>query len=134
MPEIVLNTRQREELVDITVQIEQLLAAEGWQDGLLHLWCMHTTAGLLCNEHADPDVARDVLLALQRIVHEDLPYRHAEGNSPAHVKSILTGAGLALQVAGGRLVLGRWQGVFFAEFDGPRPGRQVRAAFIPSLG
>lgn len=127
--ELRLDTSQREELVDITAQVARLVAehcaARGIRDGLVHLHSLHTTAGLICNEAYDPDVARDVLLALSRIVHDDWPYRHAEGNSPAHVKAILTGGGLTLPVRGGELALGRWQGVFFAEFDGPRAGRRV---------
>ena len=131
MAEIVVNTSQREEMVDITAEVVRLVANSGVDEGLIHLWCLHTTAGLVCNEHADPDVARDVLMALRRIVPDDLPYRHAEGNSPAHVKSILTGSGLMLPVRAGRLALGRWQGVFLAEFDGPRRGRTVYATLIP---
>jgi secondary thiamine-phosphate synthase enzyme len=134
MPEIVLNTSQREEMVDITDEIQRLVGASGLRDGLAHVWCRHTTAGLVCNEHADPDVARDVLMALGRIVEDGWPYRHAEGNSPAHVKSILTGCSLNLPVRGGRLALGRWQGVFLAEFDGPRRGRQVEVTLIPGMG
>lgn len=132
MPEIVLNTRQRSELLDITDEVQRLVAASGLQFGLCHLWCLHTTAGLLCNEHADPDVARDVLLALERIVPEDLPYRHAEGNSPAHLRAILTGGELSVPVRLGRLALGRWQGIFFAEFDGPRQGRRILLTFVPA--
>jgi secondary thiamine-phosphate synthase enzyme len=131
MPEIILSSSQREQLIDITTNIEELIRAAGWQDGLCHLWCLHTTAGLLCNEHADPDVAGDILLALRQIVPDGLPYRHAEGNSTAHVKSVLTGCSLQLPIRGGRLALGRWQGVFFAEFDGPRRGRSVLVSFVP---
>lgn len=132
MPEIVLDSSAREQLIDITDELQRLVSSSGLREGVVHLWCCHTTAGLVCNEHADPDVARDVLMALGRIVSDDWPYRHAEGNSPAHVKAILTGSGLALPVRAGRLGLGRWQGVFFAEFDGPRRQRRVEITLIHS--
>jgi secondary thiamine-phosphate synthase enzyme len=132
MPELVLDTASREEFIDITGRVQRLVGDSGLQEGLVHLWCCHTTAGLLCNEHADPDVMRDVLMTLDRIVPDDLPYRHAEDNSPAHVKSILTSCSLTLPVRQGRLALGRWQGIFFAEFDGPRRGRRIVASLIPT--
>jgi secondary thiamine-phosphate synthase enzyme len=131
---ITLSTRAREELIDITAQVQQAVAASGVRDGLCHLWCHHTTAGLTVNENADPDVKRDLLMALKRIVSDAWPYQHAEGNSPAHVKSSLLGCQLAIPVQGGRLVLGTWQGVLLAEFDGPRTGRKVGVTVIPSGG
>jgi secondary thiamine-phosphate synthase enzyme len=132
MPEMQFDTAAREQMMDITAEVARQVAASGIQAGVAHLWCQHTTAGLVCNEHADPDVARDVLLALGRLVADDWPYRHAEGNSPAHVKSILTGCQLTLPVREGRLALGRWQGIFLAEFDGPRRGRRVTLTVIPA--
>ena len=128
---ITLSSDALEEFVDITAQIEATLRELGAGDGLAHLFCRHTTAGLTVNENADPDVRRDMLLALSRIVPVDLPYRHAEGNSPAHVKASLMGHTLTLPVRAGRLALGRWQGVYFCEFDGPRSGREVELTFIP---
>jgi secondary thiamine-phosphate synthase enzyme len=132
MPEMQFDTTAREQLIDITAEVARLIAASGVASGVAHLWCRHTTAGLVCNEHADPDVARDVLMALGKIVADDWPYRHAEGNSPAHVKSILTGCQLTLPVRNGRLALGRWQGIFLAEFDGPRSARTLTLTVIPA--
>jgi len=128
---ITLNTSSQEELVDITSQAEHLVAESGVSDGVVHLWCHHTTAGLTINENADPDVKRDLLMALSRIVQYDWPYRHAEGNSPAHVKSSLLGCQLSVPIRGGKLALGTWQGILFAEFDGPRRGRRVTATIQP---
>lgn len=134
MEVITLDTHARQELIDITGQVQRVVAGSGVQDGVCHLWCHHTTAGLTVNENADPDVKRDLLMALSRIVHDDWPYQHAEGNSPAHIKSSLTGCQLTVPVSSGRLVLGTWQGVLFAEFDGPRNGRNVSVTVIPSGG
>jgi secondary thiamine-phosphate synthase enzyme len=137
---ISLATRACEEFVEISAQVEEALRELLGQDdrhgglshhGLVHLLCRHTTAGLTVNENADPDVRRDMLLALSSIVPADLPYRHAEGNSPAHVKASLLGCALTLPVRGGKLALGRWQGVYFCEFDGPRSGREVEVTFVP---
>ena len=100
--------------------------------GILHLFIKHTSAALAINENADPDVQRDMLLAMSAIVPEDLDYRHAEGNSTAHVKSSLFGCSLSLPLVQGELKLGRWQGVYFCEFDGPRRGRQVGVQLISS--
>lgn len=134
MDTIRLDTQAREEFVDITEQVQRFVAASGVKAGICHLWCHHTTAGLTINENADPDVKRDLLMALGRIVSDQWTYRHAEGNSPAHVKSSVIGCQLAVPVRGGRLDLGTWQGVLFAEFDGPRRGRQVSLTVIPSGG
>ncbi|MGH2448719.1 MAG: secondary thiamine-phosphate synthase enzyme YjbQ [Chloroflexota bacterium] len=120
-----IRSHQREELIDITDAVRQLVAGEG----AVLVYVPHTTAGVLINEHADPDVARDILSALNRMVPED-GYRHAEGNSPAHVKASLVGSSCLVPVAGGRLGLGTWQGIFFAEFDGPGQ----RTALISQMG
>jgi secondary thiamine-phosphate synthase enzyme len=132
MDMITLDTSKREELVDITRQVRDAVAKSGVRDGVCHLWCEHTTAGLTVNENADPDVKRDILMALSKIVSDAWPYSHAEGNSPAHLKSSLMGCSLLVPVSGGELVLGTWQGLLFAEFDGPRRGRRVAVAVIPS--
>lgn len=110
----------REELVEITERLNEAVRAAGPNDGLCHVFVPHTTAGLLVNEHADPDVCTDMLAALDRIVPAECGYRHAEGNSPAHIKATLVGQSATLPVERGRLALGTWQGVFLAEFDGPR--------------
>jgi secondary thiamine-phosphate synthase enzyme len=124
MQEIPIKTRAREEMVDITREVGSLVAASGVCDGMCHLNCLHTTAGITINENADPDVKADILMALRNIVQDSWPYAHAEGNSPAHIKSSIVGASLAIPVSRGRLVLGTWQGIVFCEFDGPR-SRQV---------
>jgi secondary thiamine-phosphate synthase enzyme len=127
-----IDSRTREEFIEITREVDAVLRELGASEGVAHLFCRHTTAGLTVNENADPDVRRDMLLALSRIVPEDLPYRHAEGNSTAHVKASLMGSALTLPVRGGRLAPGRWQGVYFCEFDGPRNGREVEVSLLSS--
>lgn len=120
MHTLTVKTSRREDLVAITAQLQDLVAVNGWQNGMLFLHCPHTTAGLTVNENADPDVVRDVLATLSRLVPREGDYRHSEGNSDAHVKASCMGPGLSLIVEGGRIRLGTWQGVFFCEFDGPR--------------
>lgn len=129
---ITITTSRCQELVDITPQLRKLINASGIKEGVCHLWCRHTTAALTVNENADPDVKEDLLMALQRMVADDWPYRHAEGNSPAHVKSSLVGCQLTVPIANGGPDLGTWQGVLFAEFDGPRRNRQICVKVIPS--
>lgn len=115
-----VRTREREELVDITAQVRAAVRASGVADGVAHLWVLHTTCALTVNEGADPDVARDMVHALRRLVPREGDYRHGEGNSDSHVKTSLFGPGLTLLVEGGELLLGIWQRVFLAEWDGPR--------------
>jgi len=134
MQTISLNTHAHEELVDLTAEVQRIVADGHVTEGICHLWCHHTTAGLTINENADPDVKRDILMALRHIVDTSWPYQHAEGNSPAHIKSSLLGCQLAIPIQQGRLKLGTWQGVLFAEFDGPRPGRKVTVTVIPAGG
>lgn len=118
-----IATHEREELLDITPRLRAWLREQDARDGVLHLWALHTTCALTVNEGADPDVARDVLATLRRLVPHSADYRHAEGNADAHIKTLLTGPGLTLLVEDGDLVLGIWQHVFLAEFDGPRSRR-----------
>jgi secondary thiamine-phosphate synthase enzyme len=113
---IEIRTRAKEEFVDLTIELDRIVTAAGVASGAVP----HTTAGVTVNENADPDVRADLLLTLRRIVPDTLPYAHAEGNSPAHVKAALVGSSVSLIVEGGRLKLGTWQGIFFCEFDGPR--------------
>jgi len=120
MENLIVKTGRREEFIAVTRMLEEMCARKGWQDGMLQLHCPHTTAGLTINENADPDVTRDILMTLSKLVPLSGGYRHAEGNSDAHVKASLMGSGLALMVEAGRILLGTWQGVFFCEFDGPR--------------
>lgn len=124
MEELVVRSSRPEELIDITDRVQE--AVHSWSSSACLVYVPHTTAGVLINEHADPDVARDVVVALNRIVpHDAALYRHGEGNSPAHVKAILVGASQIVPLERGRLQLGTWQGIFLAEFDGPRT-RRVR--------
>lgn len=120
MQTIDVRTRKRNELVDITAGVKRAISESGVRNGLCHVFIPHTTAAVTVNEKADPDVARDIEAALERLVPPDAGYRHAEGNSDAHVKSTLVGASEFLVVRDGSPVLGTWQAVFFCEFDGPR--------------
>ncbi len=117
---IEIRTRAKEEFVDLTAEIGREAAASGVANGACIVTVPHTTAGVTVNENADPDVRADLLMTLRRIVPDTLPYAHAEGNSPAHVKAALVGSSVSLIVEGGRLRLGTWQGIFLCEFDGPR--------------
>ena len=120
MKTIELQTRHKEEFVDISSEIQEAVRASKIEHGICLVYVPHTTAGLTINEHADPDVATDILMALKRLVPDSLSWNHSEGNAPAHVKASLVGSSVLIIVEGGRLALGTWQGVFFCEFDGPR--------------
>lgn len=115
-----VRTTQRECLIDITGQIQQAAGKAGPQGGLCTVFVPHTTAAVTVNENADPDVGRDLLSFLSELVPRSWPYRHREGNSDAHIKASLLGASVQVPIRDGRLILGTWQGIFFAEFDGPR--------------
>jgi secondary thiamine-phosphate synthase enzyme len=117
---IVVKTERRTQLLNVTTQVQKAVSAAKVAAGVCYLYVPHTTAAITINECADPDVARDVEGALDRLVPTAGAYRHSEGNSDSHVKSVLVGASQILFIEGGRLVLGRWQGIFFCEFDGPR--------------
>ncbi|MDD3643190.1 MAG: secondary thiamine-phosphate synthase enzyme YjbQ [Candidatus Krumholzibacteria bacterium] len=123
--EFTVRTRVRTEFVDITRQVAGIVRESGLDEGVCRVFVPHTTAAVTINEKADPDVARDIAAALGRIVPEDQGFRHAEGNSDAHVKASLVGSGETILVSGGELLLGTWQAVFFCEFDGPRARRCV---------
>lgn len=124
MKTIDISTSARSQLVDITDKVRKALAESGVKDGLCVLWVPHTTAGITINENADPSVARDILMELDKRVPWEDGYAHSEGNSAAHVKSSLVGCEKTLLIEDGRLALGTWQGIYFCEFDGPRK-RQV---------
>ncbi|MDD2463430.1 MAG: secondary thiamine-phosphate synthase enzyme YjbQ [Desulfobulbus sp.] len=115
-----ISSHQRLEMVNITDRLQKVVIDHGIDEGILYVYNPHTTAGLLINEGADPDVQRDLLGALSRIVPSDYPYQHAEGNSPAHLLTALTRSSVNLFIHQGHLQLGTWQRVFFTEFDGPR--------------
>ncbi|MGB9742741.1 MAG: secondary thiamine-phosphate synthase enzyme YjbQ, partial [bacterium] len=123
MDSIVVTTRQRNELVDITSQVAELVRKSGLVSGTCLLYVPHTTAGITINESYDPDVACDIIATLNRLVPAGRQYQHTEGNADAHIKSVLVGVSLLIPVENSRLALGRWQGIFFCEFDGPRERR-----------
>lgn len=118
---IEVRTPSRDEMVDVTTRVADLVRRSEIRVGMAIVYCPHTTAGVAINENADPDVQRDVLAKLREMVpHREAYYRHAEGNSDSHVKSILTGNSATVLIDAGRLMLGQWQGLYFMEFDGPR--------------
>lgn len=123
MKEINVKTHQRTDFIDITQQVQQAVSELGLTDGVVTVFNPHTTAGLTINEHADPDVMTDMDTILDRLVPWQGGYRHAEGNTAAHVKAGLMGSSVQIIVSGGTLQMGTWQGVFFCEFDGPRSRR-----------
>jgi secondary thiamine-phosphate synthase enzyme len=118
-----VRTDRRVVLVDVTAQVQSAVADSDATDGAVLVYVPHTTAGVTINEAADPSVRADIDMALDRLVPADLPFRHLEGNSDAHVKASLMGSSVTVPLAGGRLQLGTWQGIYFAEFDGPRRRR-----------
>lgn len=120
MEALKIKTDRRTQFVDVTAQVERVVKASGVSSGICHVYVPHTTAAVTINEHADPDVAIDVEGVLDRLVPHTGPYRHGEGNSDSHAKAVLVGASQVIFVEGGKLALGRWQGIFFCEFDGPR--------------
>ena len=121
--QIEVRTRSHDELVDITDQVQKVVSQSGIKTGLCHVFVPHTTAGLTLNENWDPAVRRDMLMALGKMVPWDDDYQHGEGNSAAHVKASLMGFSHTLLVEDGRLTVGSWQGIYLAEFDGPRRRR-----------
>jgi len=123
LKELLIRTRAQGEFVDITPQIQEVVRQSGVASGLCYLFVPHTTAGLTLNENWDPDVRGDILRTLNRVVPAVGDYRHEEGNSPAHVKASLMGFSATIPVEVSRLILGTWQGVYLAEFDGPRQRR-----------
>lgn len=120
MQTLMVKTDRRTQLLDVTAQVQKAVSATKIASGICYLYVPHTTAGIAINECADPDVARDIESALDRLVPKTGPYGHSEGNSDSHIKSVLVGGSQIVFVEEGRLALGRWQGVFFCEFDGPR--------------
>ncbi len=124
-----IKSEKTVEFIDIRRDIEARIEYIGIDDGICYLFVQHTTAGVTVNESADPSVVEDLCNWLDRSVPSDLPYLHVEGNSSAHIKAALIGTSVAVPVKNGELNLGRWQGVFLAEFDGPRT-RQIQVQLI----
>ena len=118
-----LQTSDRIHAINITSEVQRAVTAMSATQGICTVYVPHTTAGITVNESADPSVIRDVLNSLNRIVPLNDNYSHTEGNSAAHIKSILVGTSAQIPVENGQLCLGTWQGIFFCEFDGPRRRR-----------
>jgi secondary thiamine-phosphate synthase enzyme len=121
--ELAVRTERRTQLLDVTAAVAKMVADSGVHSGVCYVYVPHTTAGVVINENADPDVAADIESALERMVPRDSGYRHAEGNADAHIKTSLVGTSATIFISNGQLELGRWQGIFFCEFDGPRTRR-----------
>jgi secondary thiamine-phosphate synthase enzyme len=131
--ELKVKTSRRTQLVDVTKQVREAVEKSRVTSGVCYVYVPHTTAAVMINECADPDVATDLEGAFDRLIPFEGPYRHEEGNSDSHIKSVLVGASATVFVEGGKLLLGRWQGIFFCEFDGPRDRRfQVKIVPDPS--
>lgn len=130
MTEIEVRTSSRTEFIDITRQVQKDIQKAGVSDGICYLFVPHTTAGITINENADPSVKADILMELNKLIPKDDPYKHLEGNAPAHVKASIIGSSETVFVEQGKLVLGTWQGIFLCEFDGPR----TRRVFLKIIG
>ena len=115
-----VKSKSRTQLIDITSEIQKAVRSSGISEGLCMLYVPHTTAAITINESADPSVATDIMMVLDKVIPWKADYRHLEGNSPAHIKSTLVGASEVIAIESGSLILGTWQGIFFCEFDGPR--------------
>jgi secondary thiamine-phosphate synthase enzyme len=117
---LMVRSGKHADAIEITDRVQQVVRESGVESGLCHVYVPHTTAGVFINENADPDALTDILKSLESLVPWENSYRHAEGNAAAHIKATLVGTSQTVPVRKGRLVLGRWQGIFFADFDGPR--------------
>lgn len=120
MDKIQVTTHAHAEFIDITREVEKLLATQAMKEGMCYLYVPHTTAAITINENADPSVREDILNDLNRLVPWNGRYTHSEGNAAAHIKSTLVGYSVSVPVSSGKLALGTWQGIYFCEFDGPR--------------
>ncbi|NMB01485.1 MAG: YjbQ family protein [Firmicutes bacterium] len=118
-----IKTSQGQEFIEITREVQQVVADEGMQEGFVVVYVPHTTAGVTVNENGDPDVVSDIITSLNKVFPVRGEYRHYEGNSHAHIKAALMGCSCTIPVEDGKLALGTWQGVYFCEFDGPRQRR-----------
>ncbi|MGW8312897.1 MAG: secondary thiamine-phosphate synthase enzyme YjbQ [Desulfuromonadales bacterium] len=125
-----IKSHKQVEMIQITGQVRTAIFEHGIRDGIAVIYTPHTTAAITINEDADPDVSRDIVMEINKIVPLQDDYRHREGNSAAHIKSSLFGASETLIISDGELILGTWQGIYLCEFDGPRQ-RQV---FVQVIG
>ena len=130
MRELTVRTSEREQMIDVTSQVQQVVNDSKVQSGYAFCFVPHTTAAITINENADPDVTRDILYKLNKEIPQNDGYHHSEGNSDAHVKATLVGASEQVLIDNGRLVLGRWQALYFCEFDGPR-SRKLIVRIVP---
>ncbi len=130
MQAITVKTSRRTQMLEITKDVQRVVTALGVKVGTCFVYVPHTTAAVMINEHADPDVVSDAEGAVDRLIPAAGPYRHAEGNSDSHIKTMLTGTSQFVFVEEGKLALGRWQGIFLAEFDGPRE-RKIWVKVLP---
>lgn len=131
MEKFQVQTHSREEMVDITAVVRSVLNENRWSDGVLLLYCPHTTGAITVNEGADPDVVRDIIVNMRKLVPHRGDYHHAEGNSDAHIKSSMFGCEQMVIVEAGNIQLGTWQKIYFCEFDGPRT-RKVWGKWLPA--
>ncbi len=129
MKQFTVKTHARSEMIDITAEIRLILRESSVTNGICYVFVPHTTAAITINENADPDVPRDILMELDKVIPLSDNYRHREGNSAAHIKTSLVGSSEVIFIKSGNLVLGTWQSLFFCEFDGPRT-RQVLVELI----
>jgi len=130
MIKFTVETQNHSRMLDITAKIRDYLHKENFQDGAVVIFCPHTTCGVTINEHADPDVAQDMLYILDTVYPWTGNYNHDEGNSAAHMKASMMGSSVTVIVENGDMQLGAWQGIFLCEFDGPR----TRQVWIKTLG
>ena len=130
-----VKTHARSEMIDVTARVQNLVTKHGVMDGYVIVYVPHTTAAVTINENADPDVKSDMLKKLETLIPKREPYyEHAEGNSDSHVKTSLVGNSVTVLIEDGELVLGRWQGIYFCEFDGPREREMMVKVFATGGG
>lgn len=130
MESFTVETSSREELKDVTSKVKEIVKGSQVQNGVCTLYVPHTTAAITINESADPDVARDIVDKLTELIPRGKGYRHREGNADSHIKSTLVGNSARVLIENGKLQLGTWQGIFFAEFDGPRSRKIDRKSVV----
>ena len=130
MKTLTLTTKSKTEMTDITEEVKEAVITSGIKEGICVVFTPHTTASVLISENVDPRLQRDLLGALSRVAPDNVRYAHGGGNAAAHIKSARTGVSVTIPVTGGRPLLGQWQGVLFAEFDGPRDAREVMVKII----
>ena len=118
-------TQKRTHFEDITDAVQEVVDESGVKDGICYIYVPHTTAGIFINENADPDVKWDIEQTLEKLIPWEDSYKHIEGNAAAHIKSVLVGTNTFVPIKDGKLMLGTWQGIFFAEFDGPRDRKVI---------